>query len=150
MGDEHRLYFSKSAHTHGWYVDEEGQTLDALKQTLIDEGISRIGFAKWAKWRLFGFRSDPQGAISVNIRPDSPCKFLLNYECEVGGSIRAELPGVDGYGSDNSVELTGDSLSSPIAWKNGMVISPSKDSAPRTVILHLDRATVYAYEIVPV
>ena len=80
-----RLFFCISA-------TGSGQTLDALKQTLIDEGISRIGFAKWPKWRLFGFRSDPQGAISVNIRPDSPCKFLLNYECEVGGSIRAELP----------------------------------------------------------
>lgn len=150
VGDEHRLYFSSSAHTHGWYVNEQWRVVEELKQTLIDGGICRVGFARWPKWRLFGFQSDPHGTLSLNIRPDSPCTFLLNYECEVGGSIRAELPGVDGCSLDDSVELTGDSLGSPIAWHNGTAIPPAEDGAPRTVKLHLDRATVYAYEVAPV
>ena len=80
---------------------------------------------------------------------------MLNYECEPNGSIRAEVrarpadsPSVEGRALDDAIALTGDSLSSPLAWRNGTTIQPGEDGLTR-IVLHLDRATIYAFEIVP-
>lgn len=147
VGDEHRLYFSASAHTHGWYVNEQWQRDQQLLQSLIDNGICRIGFARWPKWRLFGYRSDPTGSLTLRLDGAAgPCRLLLNYDCEPGGSIRAELPDVAGRSLDDAVPLTGDSLAAPVAWTEGDVIEPPAGE-DFTVVLHLDRASVYAYDI---
>ena len=156
VGDEQRLYFSASRRSHAWYLDRKDLSLnEGNLQTLIDEGIGRIGFVSWPKWRLFGFRSDPRGTVPLYVRLDAPCEFRLNYECEPGGSIRAELPAIgaavpaaEGRGLADAVALTGDSLSSPLTWQNGTTIQPGDDGLTK-IVLHLDRATIYAFEVVP-
>ena len=149
VGDEQRLYFSASAHTHGWYVNEKWQVDQDLLNTLIEGGICRIGFARWPRWRLFGYRSDPTGSVTLNLGPtETPCRLLLNYECERDGSIRVELPEVPGRGLPEAVPLRGQSLGAAAVWKDGDVIAPSGGGAV-PVILHLDRAAIWAYELQP-
>jgi len=148
VGDEQWLYFSAFPRTHGWYVNEKWQRDDALMQTLIDEGMYRIGIARWPKWRLFGFRSDPRGTLDIKLgRLTDPCELRLNYHCEPGGSIRAELLNHDEYSLEQAVALTGDELHAPVTWACGAVL-PAHPQAGSTVRLHLDRAEVYAYELV--
>ena len=149
VGDEQRLYFSGSLHTHGWYVDERWQIDDVLKQELIENGICRIGFASWPRWRLFGFRSDPRGALDLDLgRLAVDSQLHLNYRCEPGGSVRAEVLNRDDRSLADAVPLTGDQLAAPVGWRSGRVIAADPD-ADRVVRLHLDRAEVYAYDVHP-
>lgn len=146
-GGEQRLYFCAGAHTHGWYVNEKWQLDEELKRILIEGGMYRIGFATWPKWRIFGFRSDPRGALDINLgrlREDS--ELMLNYRCEHGGSVRAELPDRPGHTLQEAAPLTGDALEGKAAWKAGSILAASPD-ADCKVRLHLDRAEVYAYEV---
>lgn len=147
VDDEHWLYFSASAHTHGWYVDEHWKTDPDLLKTLIDTGISRIGVARWPKWRLFGFRSDPVGTLTLQLEVTAAARLILNYECEAGGSVRVSVDGLPGRGVEEAVPLTGSSLGANVAWKDGDLIKPDSEGKPMTVKLDLDRASVYAYEI---
>ena len=152
-GDEHRLYLSGTPHSHGWYLDAEWKRLDDRMQQLVDEGLARIGFARWPKWRLFGFRADPTGSLDIDLGPiDKPSRLALNYETESGGSVRTELldngkPIAD-RGTDDSVALTGEGIASTVAWRDGDIIQPSAGKTV-TAKLHLETATVYAFEIVP-
>ena len=149
VGDEQWLYFSASAHTHGWYVDEKWQIDEDLKRTLIEGGICRIGVARWPKWRLFGFRSDPKGTLDLNLgRLDEPSELVLNYETETGGRIRVEAVGVEGRSLEQAAALTGDSLGAPAAWQDGTALAPTAGQ-DCVIRLHLDRAAVYAYEVRP-
>jgi hypothetical protein len=156
VGDEQRLYFSACRRSHAWYCNYTDLSLNAESmRTLTDEGIGRIGFAAWPKWRLFGFRSDPQGTVPLYLRLNAPCEFRLNYECEPGGSVRADVsalradwPGVEGRSLADAVALTGDSFSAPLAWRSGTSIQPGEDGLTK-IVLHLDRARIYAFEIVP-
>ena len=150
VGEEHRLYFSSSAHTHGWYVNENWQIDKNLLGALIEGGICRIGFARWPKWRLFGFRSDPAGSLTLRLDGiREPCRLVLNYECESGGSVRIALPEVPGRSEKEAVPLTHDSIGAPAAWADGDVLEPSADKQTVTATLHMDRASVYAYELQP-
>lgn len=155
VGDEQRLYFSATRRSHAWYLNRDNSLNQGNLQTLIDEGNGRIGFASWPKWRLFGLRSDPVGTVPFYIRLDAPCEIRLNYECEPGGSVRAELPPIapgqpapERRSLDDSVALTGDSFAAPLAWRDGTSIQPGEDGLTK-VTLHLDRATIYAFDVVP-
>lgn len=155
VGDEQRLYFSATRRSHAWYLNRDNSLNQANLQTLIDEGNGWIGFASWPKWRLFGLRSDPVGSVPFYIRLDEPCQIRLNYECEPGGSVRAELPPIApdqpapaGRSLDDAVALTGDSFAEPLAWRDGTTIQPGEDGLTK-VELHLDRATIYAFDVVP-
>ena len=147
VGDEHWLYFSASRHTHGWYVNEQWQIEQDLLRDLIEGGIARIGVARWPKWRLFGFRSDPVGSLTLQLDVREASRLLLNYECEVGGSVRVSVEGLDGRSEADSVALTESSLAATVAWKDGDVVGVGVDGQPVTVKLHLDRASVYAFEV---
>jgi hypothetical protein len=156
-GDEHRLYLTGATRSHGWYVDTEWKLIEARKQQLIDDGLARIGFAHWPKWRLFGFRGDPEGTFDIDLGPvDQPSQLRLNYEADRGGSIRAHLMLTSPDGSTNieersdadAVRLTGDSVGQVVAWKGGDVIQPS-GGRPVTARLSLECASVYAFELVP-
>lgn len=150
FGDEQRLYLTKTNRSHGWYCLADKQRTQQAMQTVADEGYGSIGFVKWPKCRLFGFKSDPEGTLTLNIHPNAPCEFKINYECEPQGSIRAELPGVEGFGVEDAMALTGSSLGTRLVWKNGATIPPGENnSGYRTIVLHLNRASVYAYEITP-
>jgi hypothetical protein len=146
VGDEHWLYFSAATCTHGWYVNENWERQDTLIKMLIDEGMFRIGVARWPKWRPFGFRSDPHGTLELNLgRLEAPRELRLNYRCETGGSIRAELLNHGQRTLEQAVALTGDELHAPVAWADGTVI-PASPQSDTVVRLHLDQAEIYAYE----
>ncbi len=147
-GDEQRLYFCGALHSHGWYVDENWKISEPHKATMIAEGFGRIGFASWPCWRLFGFRGDPVGALSLALPPPSRAVSLhLNCEAEPGGSVRVELPGRAGFGVGEAVPLAGDQLAAPVAWTGGTTIVPVPGATHLSVRLHLDRATVWAWEL---
>jgi hypothetical protein len=148
VGDEHWLYFSASAHTHGWYVNEDWQIDEDLKRSLIQGGICRIGVARWPRWRIFGFRSDPVGTLSLRLGPmDKPSRLLLNYECKPGGSVRTSVADIEDRALDRSVALTGSSIGKPAAWEDGELLVPGAGGESITVTVHLDRASLFAYEI---
>lgn len=148
VGDEQWLYFSAWPHSHAWYVNERWQTDQRLVQTMIDDGFCRVGVARWPKWRLFGFRSDPAGTLTLKLDgARGPCRLLLNYECEPTGSIRVSLPDVPERAAENAIPLTGSSLGAPATWKGGDVLGPGAAGGPVVATLHMDRATVYAYDL---
>ena len=79
-----------------------------------------------------------------------PSRLLLNYECEQGGSVRISLEDVPGRTEENSIPLTGSSFDAVATWSDGDVLAPRPEGQSVKVTLHMDRASVYAYQIVPV
>ena len=150
VGDEQWLYFSAYPRSHAWYLDEKWQKDEVLLQAVIEEGIARIGVARWPKWRVFGFRSDPKGTLTLKLDGiREPCRLLLNYECERGGSVRISLGDVPGRTEENSIPLTGSSLNAGATWSDGDILVPRLEGQSVEATLHLDRASVYAYQILP-
>ncbi|MBL7044493.1 MAG: hypothetical protein ISR77_38055 [Pirellulaceae bacterium] len=150
VGDEQWLYFTAYTRIHGWYINNKGRIDDKRMQTVIDEGLSRIGVARWPKWRLFGFRSDPKGSLTLKLDGvREPCRLLLNYECEQGGSVRISLEDVPGRTEKNSIPLTGSSLDAAATWIDGDVLAPRPKGQSVEATLHMDRASVYAYQVLP-
>ena len=71
-----------------------------------------------------------------------PTELVINYATKPGGSVRAQIEGVDG---SMGAALTGDSLATVVLFKSGTVIQPS--GKWMSVRLHLECATVYAFEL---
>jgi hypothetical protein len=151
-GDEQRLYFCGSLESHGWYLDDQWQINERwVNLTILEHGgMDRIGFAYWPQDRLFGFRSDPEGSLELDLgEPDGPCELWLNYKTLRDGAIHVELPGREKHTLADAVALTGDQTASVAAWQAGTQIMPAPGQ-PLVVRLHLARADVYAYELRPV
>lgn len=147
MGDEHWLYFSSCAATHGFYLDENWKPIERWTEWTTRHGRGVIGFARWPKWRLFGFESDPEGELVIDLGPtDRPSELFLNYTTCADGAVRAELLDAPARTLAESVPLTGQSTAAPVAWKDGALLAASPDRNVR-VRLHLAMATVYAYEL---
>jgi len=150
-GDEHRLYLNAARFDHGWYIDNSWKVLERWKDEMRDEGTGYITFAHWPKWRLFGFQSNPEGKLSLDLGPlKQPSRLVLNYECEPKGSVRAEIAGQDSRAVEQAQPLTGQSLAACVAWKDGDIITPAPKGGNVKVKLHMERATVWAYEVQPV
>ena len=150
VGDEQWLYFTAYNRTHGWFLHKDKRIAAKRMQTVIDEGLSRIGVARWPKWRLFGFRSDPGGSLTLSLAGiKEPCRLLLNYECEQGGSVRVSLEDVPERAEENSIPLTGSSLDAAATWSDGDVLAPRPEGQSIKATLHMDRASIYAYQILP-
>lgn len=149
VGDEQRLYFCSATESHGWYVNDQWQINDTLKQDLIDRGMARIGFASWPNSRLFSLDADPEGIVSLGRQPPMhPARLILNAKVRPGGSIRAEIPDAPGYELNATVPITGDHLAIPVAWRQGTRL-PAGTGAASRINLHLDRAELFAYEFRP-
>ncbi len=140
VGDEHRLYLSIPKRSHG-------------RHTPNDEDFCSISYATWPKWRLFGFRADPDGIVTLHLgKLPKPVTLHLNYETEPGGSIRAELcndryqPMDEARTLEKAVVLKGSAFAAPVAWKDGTTIPAFEGET--LIRLHLDRATAWAYETV--
>jgi hypothetical protein len=86
--------------------------------------------------------------VPLYLRLNTAAEFRLNYECEPGGSVRAAVSGAAGRSLEEAVPLTGQSFSSPLAWSSGTRIEPGEDGLT-LIVLHLDRAAIYAFEVVP-
>mgnify|MGYP001006572995 CR=1 FL=1 len=102
--------------------------------------MARIGVARWPKWRLFGFRSDPVGTLTLKLDgARGPCRLLLNYECQPSGSIRVSLANLPDRTEANAIPLTGSSLAAPAAWKDGDLLAPGAKGGSVQATLHMDR-----------
>jgi len=151
VGDEHRLYLSGSTTSHGFSWTPDWKSTPKWVEWLKRHQTSAITFARWPKWRLFGFESDPEGSFAINLgRVERPSELHINYEIiKPEGSVRAEVQ-TDGGAKAHSFEdcqpMTGDSVSARAAWRTGTLI-PATPSA--VVSLKLDNARVYAYELKP-
>ncbi len=122
-GDAHRLYLCGACQTHGWYLSNSWQVLDRWKRALAEEGIARISYVEWPRWRLFGYRADPDGIMELRLgRIAVPFRLFLNYECEGGGSVRVEVPGAPDRSVEDAIALTGSSLGAPAVWRTGETI----------------------------
>ena len=147
MGDEHWLYFSGVPISHGFYLDERWQNIDRWTEWTTRYGKGGISFARWPKWRLFGFESDPEGSFTIDLgRVSEPSELILNYRTRPGGSLHVELADTAGRALEDSVELSSDEIEGRAAWRDGTVIAPS-GGAPVRATLHLACAAVYAYEL---
>jgi len=114
----------------------------------MNEGLAQITFARWPKWRLFGFRADPEGTIEIRLgQIEAASRVLLNYECDPSGSIRIEVLGTKERGVESSIPMVGSSLARPAAWMDGESLKPTSGGEV-TLRLHMERATVWAYEVV--
>ena len=146
---EHRLYFSGSFHTHGWYVDSNWQIQEHRKQQMIDAGFCRIGFARFPKYRLFGLKADPDGVVTLDLgRIAEPSELLVNYETESDGRLRVELEGIEGRSLEEAQPQGGGGIEQPAAWEAGTTIPPAPGRRV-TARVHLDCATLYAYRLRP-
>ena len=145
FGDEQRLYISGSAESHG--VIPFGDRSDRNK----------IGYLNWPRWRLFGYRADPQGELDIELGIlTEPTELFLNHETEPGGAIRVQLHTlekyqrrqdgveIDGRSADDCTPLAGNALEEVVHWRDGPVIQPVE--AKRIVArLNMERARVYAF-----
>ena len=146
---EHWLFFSAMSRSHAWYLDRAYSVVEKRKAEIITAGLGRIGVARWPKWRLFGYRADPEGVLTINLGPvGRPSELFLNYETEDGGSIRVEIPALRGYVLETARPLTGKSLSEAVGWMHGTDITPADN--PIIARIHLDSATIWAYELKPI
>jgi hypothetical protein len=81
---------------------------------------------------------------------DLPAGVVLNVVSASGtGHIHAEVPGVDGYGLEDSVPISGDNVEAEVRWKHGVAVGCRAEER-RVLRLHLEEATVYAFEFRPV
>jgi hypothetical protein len=159
VGDEQRLYFSGNSQSHGYGAEPNWTSAEAWRAYKEQHTRSGITFARWPKWRLFGFEADPEGSFTIRLgRLDTPMRLALNYEViKPEGRVRAEVHADEmvhnvlkqehvPHALADSVPLTGDSLNATLAWKTGDFIPPASDVK---VTLHLANARVYAYELIP-
>ena len=148
VGDEQRLYFSGTPTSHGFGWTPDWKPIPQWAEYMARHPGSGITFARWPKWRLFGFESDPEGWFTIHLgRIEKPSQVRLNYQIiKPEGRIRAELTGdgLEKRGMEDATALTGDSLGEPVAWKRETVIPPTPAAHLR---LHLENARVYAYAV---
>ena len=95
-------------------------------------------------------RGAPEGFLSVYLGEiTEPSELYINCHADVGGSVRVELVDQEGYALEDSVALESDHLETVVAWKHGTTIRPPSGSRHVNARLHLDRASVYAYDVRP-
>ena len=153
--NEQRLYFNGSSQSHGWYVDAAWKISDRFRHHLIKTGIGRIGYASWPKYRLMGYRADPEGSFILDLgNIQNPWKLYLNLETENGGLVRPELLHGDGTIAAKAAPMTGNRICEPVRWgSNGSIGEFGHEGVRERVRervrirMHMERATVYAYEI---
>ena len=147
VGNEQRLYFASTLHTHGWYLSSDWKVLENRKKELLKSGMCRIGFASWPKDRLFGFKADPEGIMELDLgKINKPVELIINLKTEGNGRVRVELPGRKEYSLDNSCPMSGNHLGAAVAWKAGSVIKPKGDG-PLVVRIYAECAELYAFEL---
>ncbi len=154
---EHLFFLSGQANTHAWHLDPNWQVREEWEEARREgEQASGIGVARLPLWRFFGWRSDPEGVLEVELGEISePSLLRLNYAAPRGQvrvqlfarTTRADLGEMTGRSADaDVVPLTGDALAEPVRWRQGAVIAPVQG---RRIVarITLRNAAVYAWEL---
>ncbi len=149
VGDEHFLYITGAGFEHGYGFDEKGESRPERVKERHALGDYGIGIARFPKYRLFGFRAHPDGMLCLKLDvPEKPWEMRLNYACVHNGSVRASLnDAVSGERLGTAAVLEGDEACARLEWDEDARESMGKVTAVN-VILSMEHATVYAFEIV--
>lgn len=151
VGDEHWLYISGYPYSHGFHSDANWKPTKWAQHIRASTDKGGIGVAKWPKWRLFGMEADPEGQFDIDLgKLDRPVRLRVNYTTRPGGRVRAQVCDDAKKTLDTCVPLTGQAIAGEVRWASGDTIAPAHDGKNTVVRLHLEIATAYAYEIVPV
>jgi hypothetical protein len=148
VGDEHFLYITGAGFEHAYGIDEKGQTVPELVKKRHGLGDYGVGIARFPKYRLFGFRAHPTGILCLKPEiPDGPWEMHLNYACTHGGHINVSLnDAVSGERLGTAAVLEGDATGALLEWDEDARKHIGK--VPEvTVMLNMEHATVYAYEV---
>ncbi len=142
----HWLYFSAAPLEHGFYLDENFRRMDRWAAYADQHGKYSIGVARWPRFRFVGLEAMRSGAVTLDLGPlEAPATLRLNYTTQAGGSVRVEQLEATERSLEEACPLTGESASREVTWKGGANLQP----APRAKVrLHLERASVYAYEVI--
>ncbi len=147
VGEEQRLYYSGVPYAHAYPLDERWKANPKWAQWIHDHPVGGITFASWPRNRLFGLESPREGWLTLDLGVRSePVELFLNYTTRYDGCVRAEVVERPEYSLEQGVALTGDSLGAPLAWAGGTRIT-ALPNQPLKVKLHLENATVYAYDV---
>lgn len=156
-GAEHWLYVAGSARSHAWEFNPDW-TRDPRRVAARDaEGAGVVaGLARWPRWRLFGFQSEPAGVMEIDLGAlDRPSELVLNYKAGSQGMLQVQLFARAGRGDkaaingrsepEACVPMTGDTLAGAVLWKDGARVDPvpGKRLVARIV---MDDAALYAWE----
>jgi hypothetical protein len=114
----------------------------------------------WATWRphrLCGVEADAEGRCTIPTVARSHAELRLNYRCQPGGWIRAEvirqIPSrvhpdvdpVDGFSFEGCDPLTGDEVDRVVTWGGRSDLSAAGEML--AVRLRLFRAKLFAYRV---
>lgn len=147
-GHEQRMYFTSQALPHGWRLNTQWQPIPQRQGQVDEMGEGRIGFAHWPRDRLFGFRAEGDGVLTLDLGvPRDPCELRLNYRTTLSsGSVRVEIVDREGYAEVDATPMTGDALEATVCWRHGSRIDPP-GSGRLLARIHMDSAEVFAYEV---
>jgi hypothetical protein len=139
------MYHAGTSYTHGWGLDTAWNRVKSRRREMGERVFTNIGFCRWKKDRLFGFRSDPDGIVDLELPMFSEkLELSLNYMTANDGFIRVELPDIEGCSADDCAPLTGDSLSETVSWKGSTQI-PVGGRKKIKARLHMEKARIFAY-----
>ncbi len=148
VGDEQWLYFTGVPIEHGFYLNADWKRDAKWAQHMAQhQAKGVIGVARWPKDRLFGIEASREGALNLDLGVQTgPVRLLLNYTTRPGGSVRVEVPGVPERSLAEATPLEGSALGAEVGWRTGPLLHPPADGGPLVVRLHLELATLYAYQ----
>ena len=148
FGDEHRLYLCATP-AHGWYIDADWSVIEQAKAKVIQRGLSRIGYARWPAYRLFGYRAEPEGVVTLNIgRITEPMTLYLNFETHnADGSVKVAVKGHEARTSEFCVPLRGDTIAAEVSWRDEGSAIPANTAKNTVIELHLTEATLWAWDL---
>lgn len=112
-----------------------------------EKAVSQIRAAVWRKDGFVSLNAGDSGELTTKPLLFDGNQLVLNVNCAEGGSVRAAILNaggkpIDGFGLDDCIPLTGDSVRGVMRWKNGADLSVLQGK-PILVKLQLARANLY-------
>ena len=116
-----------------------------------------FNLAIWDPHRFCSVEAPAEGRFTISTVQPSRKELRLNFRCNTGGFIKAELiagvpsrihpdaEAIPGFSFDNSEVLTGDHLSKTVSWNGNSDISKLGDSI--AIRLQMFQAKIFAYSI---
>lgn len=149
IGGEHRLYFAGYNLEHFRLRNTNGTSIERWEKWIGEHAESGITFARWPKFRLFGFETSRDASFDLQLSGLlGPFELLINYKARRGGRVYASLSGNEAYNAAKSDDLYGDATAAPLTWNGNSTIIPPP-SGEMQLTISLEMSAVYAYEVRP-
>jgi hypothetical protein len=150
LGDEQGIVISATPMNHGYgYRVQDNQLFRGpLMSDWLQNDLMVLGLATWRRDRLMGFHSDGGGHIELNLGPVAkPSELRLNFQSHHSGRVRIEIFDSKRKIIATSADLTGDHLSLPVPFGDSTALPAGE--GPLQMWVHLESATLWAYELRP-